>query len=142
MSPLTLVIPAPCKPINSNHRLNTYVKAERTRLWRARAQVAAIQAGKPRFERAHVRAIVGYPTARSYDAGNFYPTAKACLDGIVSAGCLPDDSNDYVVGPDMREGDKAPVFTLTITLNPDCECLDCSHRFGPRLRLITKGASH
>ena len=130
MSTLTLVIPAPCKPINSNHRLNTYVKAERTRLWRARAQVAAIQAGKPRFERAHVRAIVGYPTA------------KACLDGIVSAGCLADDSNDYVVGPDMREGDKAKTFTLTITLNPDCECLDCSHRFGPRLRLITKGASH
>jgi crossover junction endodeoxyribonuclease RusA len=127
---LILTIPAPCEPINANHRLHPHVKAKRTAAWRARAQVAAIQAGKPRMERAHIRATVGYPDARSYDAGNFYPTAKACVDGIVrDAGCLPDDSNTYVVGPDMREGDKIKPFTLTITLDPDCDCVDCVTRW-------------
>ena len=28
------------------------------------------------------------------------------MDGLVDAGLLPDDSNEYVVGPDMRAGEK------------------------------------
>lgn len=130
MSVLTLTIEAPCKPLNANQRLHYAQKAQRTAMWRARAQVAAIQAGKPKLDHAHVWAVVGYPQNREYDAGNYYPTAKAVLDGIVTAGCLPDDSNTYVVGPDMRPGEKADVFTLTITLDPECECLDCRARFG------------
>jgi len=126
---LTLTIPAPCEPLNSNQRLHHMVKAKRTAAWRARAHVAAIQAGRPTLERAHVRVLIGHQQNRSYDAGNYYPTAKACLDGIVSAGCLPDDSNTYVLGPDMRPGDKADVFTLTITLDDACGCLDCADRF-------------
>jgi hypothetical protein len=127
---LTLTIPAPCEPINSNHRLHPHVKAKRTAAWRARAQVAAIQAGKPRMKHAHVRAFMAITTARAFDAGNWYPTAKACLDGIVSAGCLPDDSNAFVVGPDMRPDAKAAVYTLTITLDDACDCDDCAERFG------------
>ena len=126
---LSLTIPAPCEALSSNQRLHHMVKAKRTAAWRARAHVAAIQAGKPSLERAHVRATVHRTDKRSYDAGNWYPTAKAILDGIVSAGCLPDDSNTYVVGPDMRPGEKADVFSLTITLDPDCTCVDCVERW-------------
>ena len=126
---LTLTIPAPCEPINANHRLHPHVKAKRTAAWRARAQVAAIQAGKPRMDRAHVRAVMSITSRREFDAGNWYPTAKACLDGIVTAGCLPDDSNAYVVGPDMRPGEKADVYTLTITLDDECACEDCRARW-------------
>jgi hypothetical protein len=126
---LTLTIPAPCEPLNSNQRLHHHVKAKRTAAWRARAHVAAIQAGKPRLDHAHVRVTVHRTTAHSYDAGNYYPTAKACLDGIVAAGCLPDDSNAYVIGPDLRPGDKRPVLTLTITLDDACGCADCAERF-------------
>lgn len=122
---LTLTIPAPCEPLNSNHRLHHHVKAKRTAAWRARAQVAAIQAGKPKLPRAHIKATVSITSRRAYDAGNWYPTAKACLDGIVSAGCLPDDSNEYVTGPDMRPGDKAGVFTIIMSLDPNCRCSDC-----------------
>lgn len=129
---LTLVLPAPCAPINSNHREHFRTEAKRTAAWRARAQIAAIQAGKPQLDHAHVWAVVGYPTNRSYDAGNFYPTAKAALDGIVSAGVLVDDSNKFVVGPDLRPGPKAEggVFTLTISLDDECCCVDCVARFG------------
>lgn len=126
---LTLTIPAPCEPISANARLHHHVKAKRTAAWRARSHVAAIQAGKPRLDHAHVRAFVHRTDRRSYDAGNWYPTAKACLDGIVAAGCLPDDSNAYVLGPDMREGDKAETFTVTITLDDACECDDCLARW-------------
>jgi hypothetical protein len=126
---LTLTIPAPCEPLNSNQRLHHHVKAKRTAAWRARAQVAAIQAGKPRMDRAHVRVNVALSTARKFDAGNYYPTAKACLDGIVAAGCLPDDSNEYVIGPDMRSVPKADVFTLWITLDDACGCGDCAARW-------------
>jgi hypothetical protein len=63
---------------------------------------------------------------------------KACIDGIVGdAHVLPGDDDAYLVGPDLRPGDKAPVFTLTITFDDACECRDCAHRFGPRLQLIT-----
>ena len=127
---LTFTIPAPCEPLTANQRLHWAVKAKRTKAWRARAQVAVIQAGRPTLDRAHVTVTVHRTDRRSYDAGNWYPTAKACLDGIVTDGhVLPDDSNTYVVGPDLRRGDKRDVFTLVVTLDPDCDCRDCVERW-------------
>ena len=42
--------------------------------------------------------------AGRYDPGNYYPTAKAILDGIVDAGILPDDSHEYLDGPHLHHG--------------------------------------
>lgn len=127
---LTLTIPAPCEPLNSNQRLHHHVKAKRTAAWRARAHVAAIQAGKPRLDRAHIRVTVHSTTNRRRDVLNLAPTVKACIDGLVQdAGVLPDDSDTYVIGPDLRPGDKRPVFTLTITLDDACGCADCAARW-------------
>lgn len=39
-----------------------------------------------------------------YDPGNYYPTAKAILDGMVDAGILPDDSYEYLDGPHLHHG--------------------------------------
>lgn len=128
---ITFTIPAPCEPINSNDRLHYHVKAKRTAAWRARAHVAAIQAGRPKLQRAHIWALVARTDNRSSDVCNYYPTVKAAVDGLVrDGGCLPDDSNTYVVGPDMRPTTKAAKFTLVITLDPDCTCADCAERFG------------
>lgn len=44
------------------------------------------------------------PRAGRYDPGNYYPTAKAILDGIVDAGALPDDSHEYLDGPHLHHG--------------------------------------
>ena len=44
--------------------------------------------------------------AGRWDVGNLYPTAKAIVDGLVDAGVIPDDSNEWVTGPDMRAGEK------------------------------------
>lgn len=127
---LTLTIPAPCEPLSSNQRVHWRVKAKRTAAWRARAHVAAIQAGRPKLERAHVTVTVHSTTNRRRDVLNLADTAKACLDGIVSdAHVLPDDSDAYVVGPDLRPGPKADVLTLTVALDDACECRDCRARW-------------
>jgi hypothetical protein len=47
---------------------------------------------------------------------NFYPTAKAIVDGLIRYGMCADDSNEYVEGPYLHEGGKGPAaLVLTIT---------------------------
>lgn len=55
-----------------------------------------------------VRAVVGilWPDNRRRDAHNLMPTIKALVDGFVSAGILTDDSDKYLVGPDLRVSDE------------------------------------
>jgi hypothetical protein len=48
--------------------------------------------------------------------GNYYPTAKAILDGLVDAGVLPDDNDDHVTGPDMRRTRPNGPLQVTITI--------------------------
>lgn len=105
---LTLTIPAPCDWLNSNQRLHRMVKARRVASWRKAAQEAAeAHPGWVPFE-VPVRIVVTVHKTRAgrWDAGNLYDTAKPCVDGLVSAGVIPDDSNEWVVGPDMRAGEK------------------------------------
>lgn len=49
---------------------------------------------------------IRYPkgVSRKADAPNAYPTTKACLDAIVRAGILTDDSSDIVVQQHYRRG--------------------------------------
>ena len=54
----------------------------------------------------HIVCTIHKTRAGRWDAGNLYPTAKAIVDGLVDAGVIPDDSNEWVTGPDMRAGEK------------------------------------
>lgn len=127
---LTLTIPAPCEPMTANMRLHHHVKAARTRNWRLRAALQARLETPMPF--AHVTYWIHATTNRRRDVANYYPTVKACLDGVVDAGVLPDDDDLHVIGPDPRTGEIADHFTVTITLDPDCDCFDCETRFGDR----------
>ena len=50
---------------------------------------------------------------------NLSATTKACVDGMVDAGLIPDDSWKEVIGPDHRRGNNAPnAITFTITEEP------------------------
>lgn len=121
MSHHLLTIPAPCDwlRLNGGHG-NRYHRASLTRQWR---EAAAWQARRQR-----IPAVVAYPVRivatvhldtrpSRWDATNWLLTAKACVDGLVDAGVLADDSNRHVVGPDMRAGgpwaDAALVLTIT-----------------------------
>ncbi len=105
MTALELTIPAPCDWLNSNQRLHRMVSAKRTASWR----LAAFHAAHPAvafMDPVHIVCTVHKTRAGRWDAGNLYPTAKAIVDGLVDAGVIPDDSNEWVTGPDMRAGEK------------------------------------
>ena len=103
MNALELTIPAPCDWLNSNQRLHRLVHAKRTAAWRAAGKAAA---EVPFDVPVRIVCTVHKTRAGRWDAGNLYPTAKAIVDGLVDAGVIPDDSNEYVIGPDMRAGEK------------------------------------
>ena len=118
MSITTIVLTPPAAFINANDRLHHQAKAKLTKAWRQAAK-AAVDAGfNPyRYDRAHVVCTIRFADNIRRDVGNFYPTAKACLDGIVDAGVLEDDSDLHILGPDMRREwpNGEPRVTVTVT---------------------------
>ena len=124
MTEYELFIPAPRDRkgrvawINANSRHHWAVKAEMTRDWRTMAKLAATNAGLPKgLDKVHMTVYVNKTNNRSYDVHNLYGTAKAAIDGLVSDyGLLPDDSNAYLTGPDMRHGEKQDQAGITITI--------------------------
>lgn len=110
-------IEAPCSLLNANHRRHFRVKARMVKAWRRAARQAA--EGMPALPTpVHVTVMVHRHNRASYDAGNYAPTAKAALDGIVDAGLLPDDRNEYVIGPDLRQGAPWPGGGITVHIRP------------------------
>lgn len=89
--------------LNSNDRLHRMQEVTITRAWREKAAAAAkdLEALTPPVR---ITAFVWKKRGGRYDPGNLYPTAKACVDGLVDAGLLPDDDYTRVIGPDMRHG--------------------------------------
>ncbi len=99
---------APCEFVNANDRMGWAKKAKFVAQWRDAAGWSARVARLPRItEHVHIVATVHKLHGRTYDATNWAPTAKACVDGLRDARVLVDDSNAYVTGPDMRPGERA-----------------------------------
>lgn len=103
MSTVILWIDIPATEVlTSNQRLHRGERARRTRALRWRATLAYRAAGKPRLEVAHCVARLTYRDRRRRDDHNIMPTLKACVDGVVAAGLLPDDDTTHLTGPDLR----------------------------------------
>jgi crossover junction endodeoxyribonuclease RusA len=103
-----LSIPCPEKWMNKNNRRRTHwsVDAKQTEVWRQAAGWAAkaskLSALGPSLVVAelHVRDEI----RGRVDPANFNLTACAAIDGLVDVGVWPDDSSQWVIGPDMRLG--------------------------------------
>lgn len=126
----------PPKPgwLSSNDRHAHWAQRHKlTAQWRQAAYKAMLAAKLPRLEqRVQIYATVLVPNARRRDANNWWPTAKAIVDGITDhteaangsklrvhlRGILPDDDTKHVVGPDMRmridRSVQLPTIELTI----------------------------
>lgn len=112
-------MPAGMDLLNSNDRDGHWARRKRitaalreTAGWLARVQKI------PTLQRAHVLALYEAPDKRKRDPANWYPSFKACVDGLVSdAGILPGDDSRYLDGPDMRLGEpfKRGRLVLIIT---------------------------
>lgn len=113
-----LVIPAPCAFINANTRMHWAKRSALTKAWRQRAFIAARNAHLPHMDqRVTITATAHRDHNRGrWDATNLAPTAKAAVDGLVDAGVLTDDSNKYLVGPDMRAGEPWADAALVLTI--------------------------
>ena len=117
MSELLLTIPDAWW-LTSNGRYGHHMAvATRTKALR---QYAAIQARNARLAvppQVHIGIFVGYPTARKADPPNAWPTAKACIDGIVDSGALVDDNSEVVYAHTFaRDAKKAPKGHHTLRL--------------------------
>jgi len=101
--PITLTLTPPCAFINANQRLHHYKRAELTRTWRALTAATVADGWHPyHYKRAHITVSIRFATNHRRDVGNFYPTAKAIVDGLVDAKVLADDNDDCITGPDLR----------------------------------------
>lgn len=112
--------------LNSNDRDHWRVLSPIRKGWRENAAAAALAAGLPAgLGRVHITGHVVKERAGTYDAMNFYPTAKAVVDGLIDHGMCVDDSNGYVEGPFLFPGGKgAPALVLTIKELPESYEID------------------
>lgn len=105
MSHYKLTIPRG-EMLNANDRLHWAQKAKRSRMIRNLAQAHAMTrlTRNPDgvLDRAHIVVYVAWPDRRRRDVHNVMPTVKAAVDGFVDAGLIPDDSDQHLVGPDLR----------------------------------------
>ena len=102
--------------LSSNARLDWHVKARRVKYLREYAYL--VGHGVQRFtEPVRIVAWVGYASNTKADPINASETGKPLIDGLVSAGVFPDDSHEWVTGPDYRrDPDKAPKGHHTVRL--------------------------
>lgn len=133
MTTWTITVPAPhVKPVvkrktgkvfkrqpflNSNDRDSWRVTNPIKNGWIANAITAAEEAVLPKgLGRVQIDGHVIKPRGGDYDAMNYYPTAKALVDGLTRYGLTEDDNNRYVKGPYLHEGgkgDAAIIITIT-----------------------------
>ena len=110
-----LTLPAGMELLNSNDRDGHWARRKRvTKALREAAGWLARDRQIPPLQRAHILAVYEPPDRRRRDPGNLYPSFKACIDGIVDAGILPNDDAKHLDGPDPRLGGIHPRGRLVL----------------------------
>lgn len=99
--------------INSTRGGHFRVKGPKVKALREAGRTAVADLGIPPMTLARVVCHVTRDRLGDrWDPANWYPSAKAVVDGFTDAGLWPDDSIRHVVGPDMRGvyGVKCPPY--------------------------------
>ena len=107
--------------LNSNQRLHWKPENDRKSVLRSLGNAHGRPLGKHVKVRLDVE--VSYPRKNRRDVNNLQPTMKYYIDGLVNGGkgILPDDSDEYVVGPFMtHSGQRCErphhyLFRITMT---------------------------
>ena len=109
---------APGPYMSMNDRDHWSVKARKVKAWRTVAAQHARQVAYFAPNPADVHFTLDVTDLRKRDPHNVFPTIKACLDGMVDAGCWPDDDARYVTThePTFRVVPRGQAKCVTITL--------------------------
>ena len=113
-----LALPAEITLINANDRMHPAKRSPYIKVIRNAAWAMARHHKIPALQRAHIFYVVHPDTkGRRRDPGNWSPSAKAAVDGLVDARVLPDDDHTRLLGPDPRIGTpvKGSQLVLWIT---------------------------
>lgn len=111
--------------LTANQKLHWRAAAKRRSLLRTTARLHGLNVRRtdgfamfPYPNRVRAIATIAWPDRRKRDAHNLQ-VIKPIIDGIVDAGILIDDSDHYMIGPDLRvsdeQCDKDLACTVTIT---------------------------
>ncbi|HEV2355447.1 MAG TPA: hypothetical protein VGR89_14460 [Puia sp.] len=68
------------------------------------AKELAIRGKIPKMARVHTRGYLHYHDKRKRDPGNWYPSYKAVIDGVVDAGVIRDDSDEFLIFDGIHRG--------------------------------------
>lgn len=103
----TICFDKPCALLSLNDRLHWAEKGRRSRAWRTATAAAAIQVLGPPSKRRQPRSLVTVTlpvrsNKTKRDAHNYFATVKPIIDGLVDAGCWPDDDGEWVVTAEPR----------------------------------------
>lgn len=121
MTTYELVLPYTRPPLNQNQRLHWAVKGKLTKDIKLTTFIIAQSMRLPKGVDFASIELVYYPPGRKpRDEDNLSPTLKACADGIVQYGLVPDDNSEHVkswctIGPVVKGGKVA----LNITIDDD-----------------------
>ena len=96
MAEYTIELPAGLELLSANGREHWARRNRITQSLKKAAWAMALQARTPRLERADITITYQPPDRRRRDPDNLAPSGKACIDGIVLAGVLPDDNSAHV----------------------------------------------
>jgi crossover junction endodeoxyribonuclease RusA len=108
--------------MSMNDREHWHKRARRVAMWRMIAAQVARAAksgtGWRNLPPCNVHLTLDMSDRRRRDPHNFYPTVKACVDGLVDARCWPDDTPEYVttVEPSFRVVKRGTPLHVLITL--------------------------
>lgn len=95
----------PASWLSANDRRHRHAQAKIAAGWRAAAGWGVKgRLRSVRLQRAHIVAVLHHGDERRRDPGNYAPTTKPVIDGLVDGGLLPDDDWRHLEGPDLRGG--------------------------------------
>ena len=104
----SITIPAPALWLNSNQRRNRRGDAPIVKAWRDVTAWRARSAKMPKLGVCRITATLHWTDRRRRDSGNYYPTIKAAIDGLVDAEVLDDDDDLHVLSLTMMRGEQVP----------------------------------
>lgn len=112
----TLELPAGLDLLTANDRPHWTKRNALTQTLRQATCFLARNQQIPQLERVHITGILRPHDRRRRDPANWYPSFKACVDGLVDAQVIADDDHTRVTGPDMRIGDVVKHSQLVLEI--------------------------